>query len=142
MAVHRLNADALRNGENEEIKPYGLKGKLANLLINFIASDQSFDGVIPDILIDDELNLDEFGVKGRAIFTPGHTPGSISVILDCSEAIIGDLVNEAPFKGPLFASDISKSRKSLERIMSFDPKRIYVSHGGPFEPKAIRRMLE
>ena len=142
VAVHKLNADALMHGTNEEIKPYGLNGKLTNLLIKLIMPKQPFDGVIPDILIDDELSLEEFGVKGRAIFTPGHTPGSISIILDSGEAIVGDLVNGAPFKGPLFASDISKSKESFVRIMSFEPKKIYVSHGGPFEPEAIRRMLK
>ena len=111
------------HGTNEEIKPYGLNGKLTNLLIKLIMPKQPFDGVIPDILIDDELSLEEFGVKGRAIFTPGHTPGSISIILDSGEAIVGDLVNGAPFKGPLFASDISKSKESFERKMSFEPKK-------------------
>lgn len=142
VAIHRLNANILMQGANEEIKPHGFKGKLTNLFIKLLASDQSFHGVVPDILIDDELDLEEFGVKGRALFTPGHTPGSISVVLESGEAIIGDLVNGAPFKGPLFASDISKSRESFERIMSFHPKKIYVSHGGPFDPEAIRGMLK
>jgi hydroxyacylglutathione hydrolase len=142
VAIHELNADALMHGTNEEIKPYGPKGKLTNLMIRLFLSDRSFDGLVPDILIDDEMNLQEFGVKGRAIFTPGHTPGSISLILESSEVIIGDLVHRTPFKGPLFASDISQSRKSFERIMSFDPKKIYVSHGGALEPGAVAKMLK
>ncbi len=142
VAIHELNETLLSRGVNEEIRPYGVKGKLTDILIKLLMPDQTFEGVVPDILIDDEFDLKAFGIKGRAIFTPGHTLGSISVILDSGEAIVGDLVNGAPFKGPLFASNTSRSKKSFERIMSFGPKKIYVSHGGPFEPEAIKRMLK
>jgi hydroxyacylglutathione hydrolase len=81
VAVHKLNADALKNGTNEEITPFGFKGKLADLLAKLLMPEQPFEGVTPDILIDEEMNLEDFGIKGKAIFTPGHTPGSISVVL-------------------------------------------------------------
>jgi glyoxylase-like metal-dependent hydrolase (beta-lactamase superfamily II) len=38
------------------------------------------------------LGLSAFGIEGTVIPTPGHTEGSISVILPRGEAIAGDLL--------------------------------------------------
>ena len=38
-----------------------------------------FDKVEPEILVDEEMDLLEFGVDGRIVHTPGHTAGSISL---------------------------------------------------------------
>jgi hydroxyacylglutathione hydrolase len=50
-----------------------------------------FDEVEPEILVDEEMDLLEFGVNGRIVHTPGHTSGSISLLLDSGEAFVGDL---------------------------------------------------
>ena len=42
--------------------------------------------------LNDEYNLDEFGISAKVIHTPDHTAGSISIIMNNGEAIIGDLV--------------------------------------------------
>ena len=48
----------------------------------------------PDILIGEgeEFELDRFGVRGRAMHTPGNTAGSASVSLAGGDAVVGDLV--------------------------------------------------
>ncbi len=138
VAIHRLCADSLKYGASEEIIAYDLKGKIIRLVL----PEKPFEGSIPDLLIDDELDLADFGVKGRAIHTPGHTPGSISVILDSGEAIVGDLASGAPIKWPVFATDLQRVKESLKRVMSFKPTKIYVSHGGSLEPETVRNMLK
>ena len=59
-----------------------------------------FKPVEPDILIDNDTNLDYLGFAARILPTPGHTPGSLSVITADGEAFVGDLaINTFPF-GP------------------------------------------
>jgi glyoxylase-like metal-dependent hydrolase (beta-lactamase superfamily II) len=41
------------------------------------------------VLGDKEFPLDEFGTDGKILYTPGHTPGSVSVLLQTGEAFVG-----------------------------------------------------
>jgi hydroxyacylglutathione hydrolase len=43
-----------------------------------------------DILVEERYDLNDLGFKGYIIHTPGHSPGSISVILENEIAIVGD----------------------------------------------------
>lgn len=50
-----------------------------------------FDKVEPEILVEEDIDLLEFGVNGKIVHTPGHISGSISLLLDSGEAFVGDL---------------------------------------------------
>lgn len=54
--------------------------------------DKSFPAFTPDVLIGSELDLHPFGVPGRVAGTPGHTKGSVSVVLESGDVFVGDLV--------------------------------------------------
>ena len=64
-----------------------------------------------DIAIgDDGLSLEPYGIRGRVVFTPGHSRGSVSIVLDSGEAFVGDLaMNGLPLTRrpdlPIFAED-------------------------------------
>jgi glyoxylase-like metal-dependent hydrolase (beta-lactamase superfamily II) len=38
-------------------------------------------GLEPQILLEGEFDLKDYGIEGKIIPTPGHTPGSVSVLL-------------------------------------------------------------
>ena len=91
------------------------------------------------MLIDDRFDLGDFGVKGKAIHTPGHTPSSISVILDSGGVIIsGDLSTGCTHQLPMFAMDFPRAKESLRRVVSFEPAKIYFAHGGFLEPEIMQ----
>lgn len=71
--------------------------------------------------------------------TPGHTPGSVSVLLESGEAIVGDLVmgklmgllrKPGP---PVVAWELDRNWESVHQLLALSPNIIYVGHGGPFE---------
>jgi len=98
----------------------------------------------PDILIDEDMDLSKFGVDGKVIHTPGHTPGSVSIILPNGEFIVGDLVMRGMLRFwqpnyPLFADNMFQLKESLKLILRKKPTKIYCTHGGPFNPKAVLR---
>jgi glyoxylase-like metal-dependent hydrolase (beta-lactamase superfamily II) len=141
VAVHRFDAEALRLGVDTDLRPYGMKGRFARM---FSLKKSKAEGVESDIIIEDEMNLEEFGIKGKVISTPGHTSGSISIILDSGEAIVSDLImGRFIIRGspayPFYASDISEIRKSIRKIIALGPNKVYASHGGPFYPEDILR---
>ena len=54
--------------------------------------DEEFEAFEPDLIFRDGFSLEPHGVKGKVLATPGHTPGSASVVLASGEAIIGDVL--------------------------------------------------
>jgi hydroxyacylglutathione hydrolase len=91
-----------------------------------------------DIVLDNiPFSLEEYGIAGRIIPTPGHTRGSVSVILDNGDAFVGCMAqNRLPFtlypQLPIFADQIELFPDSWSFLASQGAKRIYPSHGGPF----------
>jgi glyoxylase-like metal-dependent hydrolase (beta-lactamase superfamily II) len=144
IAVHRLEVEALGLGMNKDLSPYGIKGRFARI---FSSEKPKTAGIVPDIIIEQDMSLEEFGVKGKVISTPGHTSGSVSVILDNGEAIVADLmmgqfiIRGAPAY-PFYVYDISELRQSIKKVIALRPTKIYVSHGGPFDREDIIRRFQ
>ena len=63
----------------------------------------------PDILVGEKLGLSEYGIPGYVLHTPGHTSGSLSVILENGAAFVGDTMLGIDGKEhfPPFADDQS-----------------------------------
>ncbi|MGL5434478.1 MAG: MBL fold metallo-hydrolase [Lachnospiraceae bacterium] len=65
-----------------------LRGAIKKVTKKMVDDFTSFD---PDYLLSDEERLDNYGVKGKVVHLPGHTMGSIGVLLDDGELIAGML---------------------------------------------------
>jgi hydroxyacylglutathione hydrolase len=137
IAIHTLDADAFRQNINlrQHTIPTGSLGKFFNVILR-----QSAPGTLvePDILIEKELDLTPFGVNGKIIHTPGHTPGSISILHSNGDAIIGDILmadflRHRKLMYPFYASDFTALKESLKNILSITKGKLWLSHGGQFE---------
>ncbi|MEO0107997.1 MAG: MBL fold metallo-hydrolase [candidate division WOR-3 bacterium] len=143
VAIQRLDASALSSGVDVPIYLGGPRGLALRLGLPQRRRPR-FLGIDADILVDDELDLKPFGVLGRALATPGHTPGSLSVILDSGEAIVGDLVMGSILTATVpvisfWAFDEATSRASIQRVLELRPRTVFASHGGPFDPQRLAR---
>ena len=102
----------------------------------------------PDIAITDAgSDLRPYGVDADVIHTPGHTQGSLSVLLPDKRALVSDLVlPDFPFlKKPcmtLYADDQVQVRASLKRVLNTNPTELVCSHGGPLDPDGVRRYFK
>ena len=96
-----------------------------------------------DLRIDDAgLDLREYGIPGRAHHTPGHSPGSVSVLLDSGEAFVGDLaMNKFPLRRsaglPIFADDTVQVIDSWRLLLRNGATTVYPAHGKPFPATII-----
>jgi glyoxylase-like metal-dependent hydrolase (beta-lactamase superfamily II) len=153
LAMHALDADAARQGINQpdSVRPANTLGRLylrLGLLRNWASPDYA-PAFEPDVIFSEGMDLAPYGVAGQALHTPGHTPGSSAVLLDGGPAIIGDMVMGSfrsalrrPGPGLAFAWDLDTNRQSLRRLLAQAPQRLYVGHGGPFSPEAVRAVLD
>jgi hydroxyacylglutathione hydrolase len=138
VAVHRTGAELLSQGRSQDVVPTSALGRL---FLRFLPESGSLAGTTAEVIIEDELDLTPFGVDGRVVSTPGHTPDSVSVSLAGGEAIVGDLIM-AFFRRrvpgyPVFAIDMSQVHDSVRTILGWNPTIIHASHGGPFDPQKV-----
>jgi glyoxylase-like metal-dependent hydrolase (beta-lactamase superfamily II) len=139
IAIHALDADMLRHADQPQEFPPDSNKLLLALSRLPIMQYAGLEPLEPDITFEYELDLSEYGVAGRVIHTPGHSPGSVTVLLESGAAIIGDMVMGRISKqmrepGPPFiAHDLARNRESIRQILELGPHPIYASHGGPFD---------
>ncbi len=108
-----------------------MKNTFYKIAVNTISSFKTFS---PDILIDDDFKLSDYGFEGEIIHLPGHTLGSIGLLSNKHNLICGDLF--ANFKKPKIAPnamDFDMLDKSIDIIKSYSIKKIYPGHGMPFD---------
>jgi len=143
IAIHRADATCLPTGRFPPLVPRTWLGWLTCLPANLQRLPPSSRGE-PDILLDDEYDLAPYGIDGRVVHLPGHTPGSVAVLLESGEAVIADaLMVNFPFLSdpsyPIYADDMEQVRDSLRRLLEYRPRIIYTGHGGPVTPADVRR---
>ncbi len=142
IAMHRADAENIKNGINHIGSPACLSGWILKSLYKGTDMVRA-EALEADIIFDNDCDLREFGIAGSVIHTPGHTEGSISLILSGGEAIVGDLVmggllfRKVPHY-PLFSTSMSDLKRSIKKIVELSPTIIYASHGGPFSVKALK----
>lgn len=142
VAIQESGAEVLRLGISAEIRPASFLGRLFGAL----AGDRAgYEGVEPDTVFGEELDLYPFGVSGRVLHTPGHTPCSSSVVLPGGAAVIGDLVMGMPRrrvpKLPHFATNLSQAQASLQELVEQGVHTFYTAHGGPFYADQVRGLI-
>lgn len=101
------------------------------------------DTVIPD----SGMSLREFGIPGEVVYTPGHSMGHVSIILDSGDAIVGDMAMNDWYLRlspglPILADDLNLVVESWKKILPMGISRIYPAHGIDFSVEVIQREIE
>lgn len=147
IAVHEDDQEMFETREAVLPTPVTSWGKVTRKMMKPAMSIFNFDGFPVDLVITDAgLSLDEYGIPGRIIYTPGHTPGSISLLLETGDAFVGCLTHNAPpFRlrpnHPIFAEDLDKLWESWKLLIDQGADMIYPSHGDPFPVKKILKAM-
>jgi hydroxyacylglutathione hydrolase len=147
IAMHEQDRDLLEQPLRPQ--PGGPPGVTAwgRLLISMLGLYTRFLNIPAtevDVVLDDEgLPLAEYGIPGKVIHTPGHSHGSVSVLLETGEAFVGDLaMNRFPVRLnpglPIFAEDIERVKQSCRLVLDLGAETIYPAHGKPFEADILR----
>lgn len=148
IVMHEKDRENLENSVfhwPEGVTPWG---KLSRAMFKpMLKKKVAFPPVKVDIVLDDQgLSLDEYGIQGKIVYTPGHTYGSISLVLDSGEAFIGCLAhNRPPFvlkpRLPIYAKDIEMIKKSWNVVINAGAQTIYPGHGKAFPLDKILKHL-
>ena len=98
------------------------------------------------VLENEEFSLDEYGISGKVVYTPGHSSGSVSVLLETGEAFVGDMaMNKFPLRlspgMPIYAENWQMLIDSWQTLLNEGVKTVYPAHGGFFSVDIIKKEL-
>lgn len=85
----------------------------------------------PDILLEDGMDLLEYGVQGKILHLPGHTPGSVGVLLSDGSLLAGDTLRSHKGKSrrAMNAMDFTTLERSVAKLETLSVKTVYPGHG-------------
>ncbi|MET4783565.1 MBL fold metallo-hydrolase [Glaciihabitans sp. UYNi722] len=138
IGIHRLDAPQLRQGGLVTLEP---TGTVPRIMKRFLGGTP-IPPTEPDFEFEDTEELSEFGGFGNTFWTPGHTPGSQSVLLPdgsiiAGDALAGGFIRPAHAHGPMFVTDTSAARQSITDIARRATNGVWVAHGGHLRQRSL-----
>lgn len=131
--IHNNETEFLQRGNNPPVHgtnpaSYFLTDTLG---LNKVMHSMHFEPVTADVIVTDTFDLSSLGFIGYILYTPGHSPGSISVIIDNEIALVGDAIFGI-FKNktfPPFAGDAQQLVKSWRKLLDTGCSVFLPAHG-------------
>jgi glyoxylase-like metal-dependent hydrolase (beta-lactamase superfamily II) len=142
IAIHRADAGAMAEGKTPIGSVRG-SGWLMWTLLRLFEPYVRPEPTLPDLLLDDGDDLRAFGLDATVLHTPGHTPGSSSLVVESRIAFVGDLLSTSvrPRVQRSFADDWSLIPHSLARVQQLRPEWVYAGHGRrPLSQAVLQRL--
>jgi glyoxylase-like metal-dependent hydrolase (beta-lactamase superfamily II) len=143
VVIGRGDAPMAAAGHNDELRP---TSRFAALARHF-AFDPAYEPLRADLEVGDApLDLALWTLQGALHPMPGHTAGSLVLLLDDGRAFAGDLLMGGWLGGALFArraslpyfvADRAAHRASLRALLALPVHTLYLGHGGPLSRAAV-----
>lgn len=146
IAIHAGDLTMVRTAEVGSFVSLGMEGRMVRPFVNFTIP--TFE---PDIILEDEGDMAQYGLEATLLHTPGHSEGSLSLLFANGEAIIGDVLRGGMMGGRLFSgrpqypyflpnrANLPQLHASIKRLLATDAKTFYVGHGGPLTVPDVQR---
>jgi len=147
IAMHQWEKDWLEKSLKPMPPGVTLWGHVFGRIIKMFLPLVHIPGTHVDVVLSEEdFSLAEYGISGKVIYTPGHSSGSVSILLETGDVFVGDLaMNKFPLRLrpglPIFAEDRQKLKESWKLLLDQGAKTIYPAHGEPFSADIIRKAL-
>jgi len=147
IGIHQADQEWLEKGILEVPPSVTTWGRIMATMFGPAESFFRFQPAAAGVVFGDEdFSLNDFGIPGKVVATPGHSPGSVSIVLDTMDAFVGDqAMNGLPFRLkpglPILAEDIEVVKESWRKMLKMDLKTIYPGHGKPFPAEVMKREI-
>ena len=128
-------------GQNCDLSPTSFEAEVLKRVVDF-----KFEPFSPDIPITNSLDLSPWGVAGKAVVMPGHTPGSLVIKLNDREVFVGDMMRGGSMGGAVnptqphvhyFQADLERNRANIRSLVEDGAEVFYLGHGGPVNRAAV-----
>lgn len=99
-------------------------------ILGRLGKQSDFNTFKPDIYIEDEQDLSDYGFSAKVLHLPGHSKGSIGILTTEGDLFCGDLFYNIP--GFKFIDDLEDFHKSIKKLKKLNINTVYPGHGKPF----------
>ncbi len=131
--------EALFLAGDSAVTPTGLRGRVIGTTLHY-----AFPPVVPDVWIDDSLDLAPYGVDATVRAVGGHTRGSLLVeagdTVLVGDLIRGHLVRRHKPTLHLFHDDLLLAHDTLRGLHGFET--VLPAHGSALDGARVQRWLE
>jgi len=143
--IHKNEEDALVSGYADLPKGlYRFTRLPVKILGKRIAPKLRSEPCQPDILMEERFDFRDTGLAAFALHTPGHSPGSVSVIIDGEVALTGDAMFGV-FPGsvfPPFGMDEQQMVQSWLKLLDTGCRLFLPSHGSANSRELVQRCYD
>jgi hydroxyacylglutathione hydrolase len=138
LALHDADSGMVEHGDmgwNRKAEPDEMSWimKAMSFAMGKFLKPGAFQTFIPDLRVEEGFDLSPYGVDARIIQLPGHSKGSIGVLLPNGDLFCGDFLYNMP--GLHFIDNKADHEASLKKLKSLNIATIYPGHGKPFPGK-------
>ncbi len=147
IAIHKNDRAILEEGRFNFPAGVTAWGKISHAIFSPILRKITIPPQKADIILNDhDIPLNDFGIDGKIMYTPGHTSGSVSVLLNSGEAFIGCMAHNIKVftlrpNLPIYAENIDQIKAGWKVLIDQGAKMIYPGHGKPFSVERIKKYL-
>jgi hydroxyacylglutathione hydrolase len=131
IAMHRGDVKMVTGAGMFADAPPSLMIKLIGFLMK-ITGLSDFEIFTPDIMLEDNQSLQEYGLDATVLHTPGHSKGSISILTASGDLFCGDIFSGSVEGVTTLVDDKSKLDSSVEYLKALNNKSFYPGHGKIF----------
>ena len=135
VAFHQSDDEIFDNYDAQPLKSYGLVGFVVLKMSLKVLRETKVQRPDNSFYIKDGDTLKDYGFEDiKVVGLPGHTKGSIGLLVGDSAILVGDALDNwiRPGVGHLFY-DLDVQKKTADKIRSYGPRRVYYGHGKPTE---------
>jgi len=148
IALHALEAPLVERGDmsgTRKAKPdkIGLIFRVMIPLAPVLFKTNAFEYFKPDFTIEEGFDLSEYGFAAKVLHLPGHSKGSIGILMSADFSVqpagggpvvfCGDLLyNFIGRPSCQLIDDMADFNASLDKLKKLGVKTVYPGHGKPF----------
>lgn len=144
IAMHIADVEMVKRGDmswNRKAKPdkVSLTFRILTSVMPLFLKMDKLETFTPDLTIDEDFNLKNYGLDARVVHLPGHSKGSIGILTAGGDLFCGDLMYN--MLGFNYIDDLSDYKNSIEKLKKLNVKTIFPGHGKPFSIEQFRRKV-
>ncbi|RFZ75613.1 MBL fold metallo-hydrolase [Lacrimispora amygdalina] len=130
IAMHKADYALSQNNMLEPLTAHTLLGKLVLALSIKSFQQDEIEAFEPEVYLREGNSLEHYGINATVIELPGHTNGSIGLIVDETDIIVGDALMNLfyPSRSKLYG-DRDMMEKSVKKLSDYKHVRIHFGHG-------------
>jgi len=132
VAMNQADEALFEDYNAQPLKPKGLVGRVVLGLSKKPLKNTKVRRPENLIFVKEGDKLSEYGIDAEIIELPGHTLGSIGVIVGKDDVIVGDQMDNwiFPSIGHLYY-DYDALKKSMNKLRALGDRTVYYGHGKP-----------